>query len=603
MDKEENRRSFLEFIRENCLRRESHCYSRKIVTSKKCDFCQKSLFFVALRCKGCRQNYHRKCARHAPATCFVAAPKIPKGDALQRTDQWVTRPRDRRVPATGEKVDDFVAHSKLLNRKAHCERSLSDTRSPNAMAVKPLAGCRSEGSVSDSHVTPCNHGITSPGADSVFYENTVFFCVEQPQHSNHSSLSQGYCSLSESETSAWQENDSPTLHRARATSYNGLRAEDRRKVWSKATSRVQTLDTSSPTKPSESSNRATQNACLSRTGTWPTDPYCHHIQADVGDDLENRANEWLRGDYNEESSNSISEARERLKEWTINHNDFKFGDCIRKGRGSALYRGQWHGEVLIHTRSNVENLETFLDEVATLSMIRHENVALFMGACIDEPHLAIITSLHKGPSLYQRIHLECSKMSLSSKINIARQIAQGMSYLHAKDIMVPHLSSRSIFLESKVKICMMGDTHLTDECERPNYACLQKGEIQYFPPETLREAAVVPPYLMYNNANTAASDVFAFGTLLFELLAGRFPFQMERLESIVYKVCTGQRSSLDGVRCPPAIKRVHEDCWALQPERRPTFSSILAQLSQNVALVNRRHSLSDTDMKSKNRPW
>lgn len=30
-----------------------------------------------------RQNYHRKCARHAPATCFVAAPKLPQGDALQ----------------------------------------------------------------------------------------------------------------------------------------------------------------------------------------------------------------------------------------------------------------------------------------------------------------------------------------------------------------------------------------------------------------------------------------------------------------------------------------------------------------------------------------
>lgn len=58
---------------------------------------------------------------------------------------------------------------------------------------------------------------------------------------------------------------------------------------------------------------------------------------------------------------------------------------------SPFYRGHWHGEVLIHTRTNAENLEHFLDEVAMLSMVRHENVALFMGACIDEPHLAIIT--------------------------------------------------------------------------------------------------------------------------------------------------------------------------------------------------------------------
>lgn len=36
-------------------------------------------------------------------------------------------------------------------------------------------------------------------------------------------------------------------------------------------------------------------------------------------------------------SSAIS-ARERLKEWTISYSDFKFGECIRKGRDRALYR-------------------------------------------------------------------------------------------------------------------------------------------------------------------------------------------------------------------------------------------------------------------------
>ncbi|XP_071844571.1 kinase suppressor of Ras 1-like isoform X2 [Apostichopus japonicus] len=604
MEKQDSRRNFLEFIRENCLKRESHCYSRKIVTSKKCDFCQKSLFLVALRCKGCRQNYHRKCASHAPATCFVAAPKIPNGDALQSTDQLVTR--DRRVPVSGERVDEFLAGtgSGAIGRKINCGRSHSDTRKPGSISAAPT---RSEGCLSTAAnrlETPCNHGgMLSPGVDSVFYEDhRMLFCgVDQPEHSNHSSLSQGYGSLSESETCCWQaESDSPSI-RTRSVSSVTMRAEDRRKVWSKTSSKVQTLDTVSPAKGTNRRDRATTDASFSRTGTWPTDPYCHGVQDDVCDEIEDRVQEWLKGADNEESS-AIS-ARERLKEWTISYSDFKFGECVRKGRDRALYRGHWHGEVLIHTRTNAENLEHFLDEVAMLSMVRHENIALFMGACIDEPHLAIITSIHKGPSLYKRIHVECGKMSLSSRVNVARQIAQGMSYLHAKDIMVPHLSSRTVFLEAKVKIDMMGDAHcLTDEYERPNYACLQKGEIQYLPPETLRGAAVHPPNLKYNNAKTPASDVFAFGTILFELLAGRFPFQKECLETIVYKVGKGQRASLDGVRCPPAIKKVHEDCWTLKPEGRPSFSSILARLSQNVALVNRRHSLSEADLKGRSRP-
>lgn len=48
---------------------------------------------------------------------------------------------------------------------------------------------------------------------------------------------------------------------------------------------------------------------------------------------------------------------------------------------------------MIHTRrrSTKEDVEEFLKEVSVLSMIRHENVVLFMGACLEPPNLAVIT--------------------------------------------------------------------------------------------------------------------------------------------------------------------------------------------------------------------
>jgi len=57
-------------------------------------------------------------------------------------------------------------------------------------------------------------------------------------------------------------------------------------------------------------------------------------------------------------------------------------------------------------------------------MIRHENISLFMGACIESPNLAVITSARKGPSLYESIHIKRQSIYLPNKINIARQIAQ-----------------------------------------------------------------------------------------------------------------------------------------------------------------------------------
>lgn len=196
-------------------------------------------------------------------------------------DQLVTR--DRRVPVSGERVDEFLAGtgSGAIGRKINCGRSHSDTRKPGSISAAPT---RSEGCLSTAAnrlETPCNHGgMLSPGVDSVFYEDhRMLFCgVDQPEHSNHSSLSQGYGSLSESETCCWQaESDSPSI-RTRSVSSVTMRAEDRRKVWSKTSSKVQTLDTVSPAKGSNRRDRATTDASFSRTGTWPTDPYCHGVQ-------------------------------------------------------------------------------------------------------------------------------------------------------------------------------------------------------------------------------------------------------------------------------------------------------------------------------------
>lgn len=49
------------------------------------------------------------------------------------------------------------------------------------------------------------------------------------------------------------------------------------------------------------------------------------------------------------------------------------------------YSGYWHGSVHVHMRTarEVQDFDYFLEEVATLSCIRHENIQLFMGVCLD----------------------------------------------------------------------------------------------------------------------------------------------------------------------------------------------------------------------------
>ena len=49
-----------------------------------------------------------------------------------------------------------------------------------------------------------------------------------------------------------------------------------------------------------------------------------------------------------------------------------------------------------NVKDDSATLEAFRLDVATFRSTRHENVILFMGACMIPPKLAIVTSLCKG---------------------------------------------------------------------------------------------------------------------------------------------------------------------------------------------------------------
>ena len=70
-----------------------------------------------------------------------------------------------------------------------------------------------------------------------------------------------------------------------------------------------------------------------------------------------------------------------------------------------MHQGHWHGDVAVKVldMEDIEDdsatLEAFRLDVATFRKTRHENVILFMGACMKPPKLAIVTSLCKGTKI------------------------------------------------------------------------------------------------------------------------------------------------------------------------------------------------------------
>jgi B-Raf proto-oncogene serine/threonine-protein kinase len=138
--------------------------------------------------------------------------------------------------------------------------------------------------------------------------------------------------------------------------------------------------------------------------------------------------------------------RDSNEDWEIPHDEITIGQRIGSGSFGTVYKGYWHGPVAVK-KLNVgaptpAQMQAFKNEVGVLRKTRHVNILLFMGLT-SKPELAIITQWCEGSSLYKHIHVTETRFDMVQLIDTARQTAQGMDYLHAKNIIHRDLKSNS----------------------------------------------------------------------------------------------------------------------------------------------------------------
>ncbi|KAK7459713.1 hypothetical protein BaRGS_00038949, partial [Batillaria attramentaria] len=287
--------------------------------------------------------------------------------------------------------------------------------------------------------------------------------------------------------------------------------------------------------------------------------------------------------------------QESLEDCSICFEDLELGECIKIGRRCKIYRARWHGDVFVHLFGELvkrPDREGFWRDVAKLCRIRHENINLFMGACTMAPNLAVITSSVTGKSLFEHIHYQREKMTLHTRVQILQGVAQGMGYLHAKGIVLRKLNTANIFLTPRVKVSAIdfslpearhnrrGKLNTTPTLLK-DYASIPRGHLTYVAPELLSTLRVIPPRLVPTAAPSPETDVFAFGTIMYEVLGGSFPYLGFPPESIIWSVCSGHRQNLANINCTIPLKTLIEDCWSHEPLYRPDFPELSKELHKN----------------------
>ncbi|XP_041958176.1 serine/threonine-protein kinase A-Raf [Alosa sapidissima] len=272
--------------------------------------------------------------------------------------------------------------------------------------------------------------------------------------------------------------------------------------------------------------------------------------------------------------------------WEVQSREVNIQKRIGAGSFGTVFKGKWHGDVAIKilkvTEPTPEQLQAFKNEMQVLRKTRHVNILLFMGF-MTRPHFAIITQWCEGSSLYRHLHVIETKFDTMRRIDVARQTAQGMDYLHAKNIIHRDLKSNNIFLHEgwTVKIGDFGLATVKSRWSGSQQVEQPSGSILWMAPEVIR--------MQDTNPYTFQSDVYGYGVVLFELMSSTLPYSnINNRDQIIFMVGRGYLSpdlSKLSANCPKSMKRLIIDCLKFKRDERPLFPQILVAIEQVQELL------------------
>ena len=209
-------------------------------------------------------------------------------------------------------------------------------------------------------------------------------------------------------------------------------------------------------------------------------------------------------------------------------------------------------------------LARFHNEVRIARQVSHPNVCRVydLGEVDGRPYLSMeyIDGEDLG-SLLRRI----GRLPADKAVEFARRICAGLAAAHDKGVLHRDLKPSNIMVDSKgqVFITDFGLAAVTGELRE---AQAREGTPAYMAPEQLAGTEV-----------TARSDIYSLGLVLYEMFAGRRPFEAGTLAEMV-RLQQSEPASLTTVvkDVDPSVERIIQRCLSPDPRSRPASALAVA---------------------------
>jgi len=243
-----------------------------------------------------------------------------------------------------------------------------------------------------------------------------------------------------------------------------------------------------------------------------------------------------------------------------------------------------------------ERRRRFLREARSAAAVTHPNIATIYEIGEAEGQVFIAMELVLGDTLRERME---PGLTHGEAVRIAREVARGLARAHEKGVVHRDLKPENVMVTSEgdVKILDFGLAKLRDG--NPNEVNATAATQLTMEGRVMGTPGYMSPEQAEGKSDTdPRSDVFSFGAMLYEMLAGIRPFRGTTAIAILYGVLHQEPAALDTLVAglPPELLAVVARCLKKAPAER------FASAREIVQALGGENSLPSMDSMSRRAP-
>jgi serine/threonine-protein kinase len=265
---------------------------------------------------------------------------------------------------------------------------------------------------------------------------------------------------------------------------------------------------------------------------------------------------------------------------------YRLDRLLARGGMGAVYSGT-HVELdrpvaikllLPNLNADTQAFERFRREARAAARVKHQNVAdIYDYGVLADDEAYIVMELVEGETLHERLKRD-GQLMIAETVAISKQIAEGLEAAHYSGIIHRDLKPSNIILNqdavagTRVKIIDFGIAKISEQINTDDSTLTATGMLVGTP-------RYMSPEQCLGEELDARSDIYSYGVIVYEMLAGRPPFDSTSAVAIAFKHIHEPPPPLEEHRrnVPPPMAKLIADSLSIDPAGRPQTATELKQ--------------------------